>query len=161
MLIHGCDCYPRTLSCSLLWLFSQITPGQALVPVVGFAAVAVADGFFFRVQDWQALAFVGLTLPQYGTHASAATSFHGRSPHESTANSFHGRSPHEIEKSRLLILGAGRASAISTSPVSGPAAAFRCPHLWSTPASCCNQWRIQLASIIGPLAEDVAEGWSL
>ena len=60
--------------------------------------VAVADGFFFRVQDWQALAFVGLTLPQYRTHASAATCFHRRSPHESTATSFHGRSPHEIEK---------------------------------------------------------------
>ena len=75
----------------MLWLFSQITPGQALFPVVGFAAVGVAHGFFFRVQGWPTLAFVGLTLSQYGTHASAATVFHGRSPQESAAHSFRGR----------------------------------------------------------------------
>ena len=76
MLIHRCDCYPRTLSCSLLCLFSQVIPRQAMVHM----------------------------------HRLLSASMGG---------------------ARILILGARRASAISTSPERGPATAFSCRHFWS------------------------------
>ena len=76
MLIHRCDCYLRTLSCSLLCLFSQVIPGQAMVRM----------------------------------HQLLSASMGG---------------------ARILILGARRASAISTSPDRSPATAFSCRHFWS------------------------------